>query len=113
MRVGNAFLALAASAAALASLSVGVSPAFARSADVVTVGYADLNLASAAGRRTLDSRISAAVDQVCSAGDSFELRASALQRSCRAEVSADAFAQRDAAISGQRRGTVRVSMAAN
>jgi UrcA family protein len=113
MRVGNAFLALAATVAAFATTGVGVSPAFARSADVVTVGYGDLNLASAAGQRALDSRIEAAVNVVCEAGDSAELRTHALERACRNEAFAAAQPQRDAAIGGQRRGIVRVSAAAN
>ena len=113
MRVRNAFLALAAIVAASATTGVGVSPAFARGTDVVAVGYGDLNLASAAGRRALDNRIEAAVDLVCSDGDSAELRAYALQRACRVEATATAVPQRDAAIGGQRRGSVRVSVAAN
>ena len=113
MRARNAFLALAATGAVFSATLVGISPAAARSADIVEVAYGDLNLASRAGLRTLDSRIAAAVDQVCSAGESLDLRASALERSCRAEVSAAAQAQRDAVVSGQRRGTVRVSAAAN
>ena len=68
MRVRNAFLALAATAAAFATTGVGVSPAFARGIDVVTVGYSDLNLASETGRRALDNRIDAAIDIVCSDG---------------------------------------------
>jgi UrcA family protein len=113
MRVRNAFLALAATAAGFATTGIGVSPALARSADVVTVGYSDLNLASVAGRRALDNRIDAAIDQVCSDGDSAELRAYVLQRACRTEATAAALPQRDAAIAGHRRGIVRVSAAAN
>ena len=103
-------LAFAALAAASATV-LAISPAAASGANVVSVAYDDLNLDSRAGQRTLDGRIAAAVDQVCG-DDSFELRANALQRACKAEAMADALAQRDAAVSG-RRGTVRVSMAAN
>jgi len=113
MRVRNAFLALAATVAGFATTGVGISPAFARDTNVVTVGYGDLNLASAAGRRALDNRIDAAIDLVCSDGDSAELRAHALQRACRVEATAAALPQRDAAIGGQRTGIVRVSAAAN
>jgi UrcA family protein len=113
MRVRNAFLALAATLAAFATTGVGVSPAFARGTDVVAVGYGDLNLASAAGRRALDNRIEAAIDLVCNDGDSAELRANAQERACRVEATAAALPQRDAAIGGQRRGIVRVSAAAN
>ena len=113
MRVRNAFIALAAIAAGLATTGVGVSPAFARSADTVLVDYADLNLASAAGRRALDNRIAAAVDTVCSDGESLDLRFNSLSRACRNEAFAAAQPQRDAAVGGQRTGSVRVSTAAN
>jgi len=113
MRVGNAFIALAALAAGLATTGVGVSPALARSADTVLVGYSDLNLASAAGRRALDSRIAVAVDSVCSAGESLDIRSNSLSRACRDEAFAAAQPQRDAAVVGRRTGSVRVSTAAN
>lgn len=68
-------------AAALTGLSViAVTPAQAKSDPVVItgqrigdlptrrVGFADLNLASAAGQRTLERRVGFAVKQVCFAG---------------------------------------------
>ena len=113
MRVGNAFIAIAAIAAGLATTGAGVSPAYARSAETVLVGYSDLDLASAAGRRALDSRIAVAVESVCSAGESLDLRFNSLGRACRDEAFAAAQPQRDAAIGGQRTGSVRVSTAAN
>lgn len=113
MRVRNAFLALAATLAAFATTGIGVSPAFARNAEVVSVGYSDLNLASPSGRRALDNRIEAAIDLVCSEGETAELRAHALSRACRAEATATAASQRDAAVAGHRTGIVRVSAAAN
>ena len=113
MRVRNAFLALAATAAAFATTGIGISPAFARTADVVTVGYSDLNLASSAGRRALDNRIEAAVGLVCDSGESAELRLNAMERACRAEATAAAAPQRNAAVNGHRTGIVRVSAAAN
>jgi UrcA family protein len=112
MRAREAFLALAATGALFTTTLVGVSPAAARTADSVAVAHADLNLASRAGQRTLDGRIAAAVAQVCNAGDAVDLRTSAYERLCKVEVAAAAQIQRDAVVSG-RRGTVRVSAAAN
>lgn len=113
MRVRNAFLAFAATGAMFSATLAGISPAAARTADIVEVAYSDLNLASHAGQRTLDSRIAAAVDQVCNAGEALDLRTDAQERACRSEVGAAAQAQRDAAVAGNRRGIVRVSAAAN
>lgn len=113
MRVRNAFVFAAAVAASLASIGTAVAPAQAAPADVILVGYSDLNLASSAGQRTLDNRIAAAVASVCNDGESLDLRSNSLSRSCRAEASAAAQVQRDAAVAGQRSGSVRVSTAAN
>jgi UrcA family protein len=112
MRARAAFLALLATGAVFTSAVAGITPAMARNADSVAVTHADLNLASRAGLRTFDNRIAAAVDQVCNAGDVIDLRTSKDERACRVEVAAAAQIQRDAVVTG-RRGTVRVSAAAN
>jgi UrcA family protein len=113
MRARSAFLALVATGAVFSSALIGMSPAMARTADSVAVAHADLNLASRAGLRTLDNRIAAAVDIVCSAGGALDLRTDAQARACRVEVATAAQIQRDAVVAGQRRGSVRVSAAAN
>lgn len=113
MRVRNAFVFVAALAASLASVGTAIAPAQAAPVDTVLVGYGDLNLASNAGRRALDNRIAAAVDLVCSNGESLDLRSYSLSRSCKTESFAAAQVQRDAAVAGQRSGSVRVSTAAN
>jgi UrcA family protein len=113
MRARSAFLAFVATGALFSATLTGITPAAARTADIVEVAYSDLNLASQAGQRTLDGRIAAAVGQVCNAGDAADLRTSAQERACRTEVAAAAQVQRDAVIAGHRRGIVRVSAAAN
>jgi UrcA family protein len=113
MRARKAFLALVATGAVFTSAVAGMSPAMARNADSVAVTHADLNLASRAGLRTLDNRISAAVDIVCNAGGALDLRTDVQARSCRVETAAAAQIQRDAVVAGHRRGSVRVSAAAN
>lgn len=113
MRARNAFLALVATGAMFSATLAGISPAAARTADVIEVAYSDLNLSHRAGQRTLDNRIAAAVEQVCNAGEQLDLRMDAQERACRTEVAAAAQVQRDAVVAGLRRGTVRVSAAAN
>lgn len=67
-------LALAALATSGGTLLLGAGPAMARDVTVVAqadeapiahVSYADLNLAVAAGQRTLERRVSGAITQVC------------------------------------------------
>ena len=110
MSVRSTILAVAAVAASFAVTSIAVAPAIA--AESVVVSYADLNLANAAGRQALDARLASAVDQVC-ADAALDARSLAASRACRADAGADAASQRDAVISGERRGTVRVSRSAN
>lgn len=47
------------------------------------VRYADLDLATTAGRQTLDRRISAAVERVCGSAEMRDLAAMAAVRQCR------------------------------
>ena len=103
-------LAAAAIVAAFATTSLAVSPAVAQPAASVTISYQDLNLRSAEGRSALDARIELAARQVCGE-PSFELRLAAMSRACRDEAVASASAQAD--VAAGRRGTVRVSQAAN
>ena len=73
--------------------------------DSRTVSFGDLDLASSEGRKTLDRRLSVAVNQVCgelSARSSLVNRA---VRECRETTLADAYAQRDIAIAQYRTRT--------
>jgi UrcA family protein len=113
-------IALAATAcAALASLT---APAAASEITVqpetvtVRVSYADLNLASAAGRARLDRRIAGAAREICGSYFSNDLRLGALVSACRADAIASARIPTAVASNGARDLTVtgyRLSRAAN
>lgn len=93
----NAFTKTALAALPFA-LALGAAPAFAADAPVsVKVSHADLNLASAAGRATLDRRVNAAVRQAC-AVSGYDVRDFAAANKCRAQASTAARAATDAAI---------------
>jgi UrcA family protein len=110
MFVRSPLVAVAAVAAAFVTTSLAVSPAAAQTAEVA-VSYADLNLASPAGRAALDGRIALAARQVCAIGAGVDLKLTSQSRSCEDGAIASAAAQVDQ-VTG-RRGTVRVSLAAN
>ncbi len=97
----NKMLALATLAAVF-----GAAPALAgdpapapRSA---TVRYADLNLASEAGQRTLDARIAVAVRQVCGEASDVDVRGKNLVAKCRLETAKATAAKRGAALASAR-----------
>ena len=90
-------------------LAAGAAPAFASAPDGFVVSYADLNLASDAGRDILDRRIAGAAEQLCGQYRALELGWAAEVKACRAETVALTQPQRNAAIG--LRGTVRVSQA--
>jgi UrcA family protein len=52
-------------AAAIAAALIAAVPAIAGGAKSVNVSYADLNLASATGKATLERRVARAADRVC------------------------------------------------
>jgi len=88
-------LAIAASAATFST------PALAQSAvgtGQVSVGYADLDLSTRAGVRTLDRRIRSAVETACGPISSFDPHGKNIVLDCRAETLAQARAQRDVAV---------------
>ena len=90
MNLRKPLFAAAALAAAYVNTSAALSPAAAQDADGVAVSYADLNLASPAGRAVLDRRIAAAARQVCGNYLITELKWAEMSRACRAEVTASA-----------------------
>lgn len=100
----STFLALAATLAA-------ATPAAAQT-DSVTIGYGDLNLASEAGRAVLDQRIDGAARALCGQFSPLELKMTALSRTCRAAVHADARAQLARVIVDDQFASVTVSRAA-
>ena len=92
----KSLLTLAAvAAAALATPAVAQS---AVDAGQVRVGYADLDLTSRAGVRTLDRRIRTAVETACGPISSFDPRGKNIVLECRADTLAEARSQRDVAI---------------
>jgi len=90
MKTRSSIILAAAIAAALTNVGIGVSPAFARPAEAVTVSFADLDLASAAGRATFDRRIGNAARMLCGTYAPIELKWGAMSRACRAGVVAAA-----------------------
>lgn len=102
------FILAAAVAAAGLSTFTAVGPAMASEAGV-TVQHADLNLASAAGRATLDRRIDRAARQICGTALTVELELAGEVNACRADVMAEARAQRDAILGGIELAELRVA----
>jgi UrcA family protein len=88
-----------------------VTPTVSLAQDVpsASVSYADLNLANAKGRATLQSRIKSAAAGLCDVGASLhELELAEFARTCRQSAIANAQPAYDAAVAAARRGTVTV-----
>lgn len=107
MQVRPLILAAAVAAAGLSTFTA-VAPALASEAGV-PVQHADLNLASAAGRAALDRRIDRAARQVCGTALTIELELAGEVNACRADVMANARAQRDALVGGIEVAELRVA----
>jgi UrcA family protein len=88
----------------LAALGValGAAPAFAQGPTFENrpqvVRYADLDLASEAGRTALDRRIRAAIDEACGVASDVDPEGSNKVRRCREEARTRVALQRDQAI---------------
>lgn len=106
MSVRSTLAAVALSAGLVCQLGAA-GPAFAQAPEAIAISYADLNLASRAGRDTLDSRIANAASQLCGQFQPVELGWAAAVRACQDATIASAQPQRDAAVG--LRGTVRIS----
>jgi UrcA family protein len=106
MLLRSSFLFLASVLTAGSILAGTASPALAASpaAETRIVTYADLDLASAAGRAVLDRRIATAVRAVCGRAAIQDLNALQQVALCRDEAEAGAYAQ-------LRRGEVQVAIA--
>lgn len=85
---------------AAAAATFTAAPALAQDlgAGQVRVGYADLDLSSRSGQRTLDRRIRSAVEQACGPISSFDPRGKNIVLDCREQTLAEARTQRDVAI---------------
>lgn len=70
-----------------------------------TVSFGDLDLSSSEGRKTLDRRLSVAVNQVCGELSARSSLINRVVRECRETTLADAYAQRDIAIAQYRART--------
>lgn len=85
---------------ALTVLSIG-QPAFAETVDrSVAVQYTDLNLRSEAGIRTLDRRLSRAVDTVCGTAAQIDIVGQRKIKECQRETKHRAAAQVERVIAG-------------
>lgn len=91
--------ALVATLAATPALAQDAAPS--RS---VAVGYADLDLASEAGRRSFDNRLRQAVREVCGSASSADLHGQNRVDDCREELTARAARQRDIVLAGRQTG---------
>ena len=103
-------LAVAALAAGLSTFTAVGSAVAAESG--IAVHYEDLNLRSAAGRATLDSRIERAARMLCGTANIYELDIAAGIDACRAETIAAARAQVGAGA-GEDYAALRVVRAVN
>jgi len=109
MFVRPSVLAAAILVAGIVDFTVASAPTLAQSPAGITVGYADLNLSSAAGRNVLDRRIADAAERLCGYAHPLELGWVAVVESCRAETIAATQPQRNAALG--RSGTVEIGQA--
>lgn len=103
---------LAAASVLVASAVVGPTVSQAATANSYSVSYADLNLASAHGRDSLERRIAFGARVVCEIEDSRELALAAETNACRSDAIAGVQPAYEAAVAGARRGTVEVLDAA-
>jgi UrcA family protein len=91
-------------AAAMTALAGGPALAQTRAdAATATIRYADLDLASAAGRRALDRRIGFAVRDACGTASTFDLHGANAVRACVTGAKKAVAAQRSAALASARR----------
>lgn len=98
------FLASLVSAGTFLTAAAGPAIAAPPAAETRVVSYADLNLATAAGRARLESRIGRAVRSVCGRASLLDLNGLAQVQLCRDETYADAIGQ-------LRRGEVFIALA--
>lgn len=100
--------ALAAAAILVATALVAPTVSQAATTNSVRVTYADLNLASPAGRHSLERRIAYGARIVCEIEDSRELALATATKVCRNDAIDGARPAYEAAVAAARRGTVEV-----
>ena len=83
-----------------ASVLAFAAPAAAAEEVTVVVSFADLNLASPAGRETLEGRIAAAVTHVCGKPAPGSPQSFKVVKDCRSDAMEDAMKQLEAKIAG-------------
>ena len=103
---------LGAAAVLVASAVVGPTVSQAATGNSYSVSYADLNLASANGRDSLQRRIAYGARVVCEIEDSRELALAAETNACRSDAIAGVQPAYETAVASARRGTVEVLDAA-
>lgn len=98
---------------ALAAIALAAVPAAAQPAasSQIVVSYADLDLSTERGARTLDRRIRTAVEIACGATSDADPAGKNDARQCRVETLALARAQRDVALASAPGGS-RIALAA-
>ena len=96
--------------AAILIAAVLVTPTVSQAATTnsVRISYADLNLATSAGRTSLQGRIAFGARIVCEIEDSRELALATATRACRADAIEGARPAYEAAVAAARHGTVEV-----
>lgn len=97
---------------AIAATLLPAVPAQAQESGTVHVSYVDLNLASDAGRNSLERRVAIAARTVCLIEDSRELALWSSTRECRRDAFNGAQPAVEAAVAAARRATVTVTGAA-
>ena len=111
----NAFT-IALASALITTAVIKAAPALAETPAVETnvslVRTADLDLGSAAGRRLLDLRLARAARDVCGTASNFDVEGKNEVRQCRADVLAQARANRDTVLAtSQNNGFIAVTAA--
>ena len=111
----NAFT-IALASALITTAVIKAAPALAETPAVETnvslVRTADLDLSSDAGRRMLDVRLARAAREVCGTASDVDLKGKNDVRQCRADVLAQARANRDAVLAAtQNKGFIAVTAA--
>ena len=95
-------IAIAVALGVTAVLSPGAAAQAGFEARRVTVGYADLNLATRAGRATLERRVKNAVSRVCGARPALmEIRLGNIYRACTDQALADSRDQMTKLLHGE------------
>ena len=111
----NAFT-IALASALITTAVIKAAPALAQTPAVETnvslVRTADLDLSSEAGRRLLDVRLARAAREVCGTASDTDLKGKNEVRQCRADVLAQARANRDTVLAdSQSKGFIAVTAA--